>query len=58
MQILDKLHVNNVLKSVYISLHMFKDNYMTWDQALYKREDNVIIILKLLTNYNKMLNMN
>ena len=31
MQISDKLHVNNMLKLVYILLHMFKDNYITWN---------------------------
>ena len=46
-----KLYVNNILKCVYILLHVFKNNYKTWNQVSYKRENNIIIILKMIINY-------
>ena len=36
---------------VCISLYVFKDDYITWGQALYKEKSNVIIMSRLLTNH-------
>ena len=50
MWVLWESHVNIVLNfSICISLHVFRDDHMAWEQVTYKRGNNVMIMSSLLS---------